>query len=211
LSASGGFAAFFLYASLFEYVFHRWVLHRPSRLLGYPYRTHTLLHHKVFQRVATYGVASADDPDRIHFQWWEAALVLGIHVPAVWGIEALTDLPVFWSGLTAVVAYYGFYESLHWCIHRPTGRWIERTRVFRRLAAHHRLHHRLWRVNFNVVLPLGDLVFGTYRLAVPSAHGCGAGGACRDKRFDAPPTSRGTDGQESPGGPMLQEASGRGA
>jgi hypothetical protein len=171
LDALVGFAAFCVHASLFEYTFHRWVLHRPSRMLRHPYRVHTLLHHEVFRPEAAHG---AGDRDRILFQWWEAALLLGVHVPALWGLEALTGAPLLASGLTAVAAYYGVYEYVHWCIHRPRGRWIEGTRMFRRLAAHHRLHHRLWGVNFNVVLPLGDLVFGTYRSEGPAA---GSGGA----------------------------------
>lgn len=48
-------------------------------------------------------------------------------------------------------------------MHTPAGRWIERTRVFWYLDAHHRLHHRLWCMNFNVVLPIGDMAFGTFR------------------------------------------------
>ncbi|MBI2462605.1 MAG: hypothetical protein HYV61_14140 [Candidatus Rokubacteria bacterium] len=30
------------------------------------------------------------------------------------------------------------------------------------------LHHRRWRTNFNVVLPLGDLAFGTFRPSTPA-------------------------------------------
>jgi sterol desaturase/sphingolipid hydroxylase (fatty acid hydroxylase superfamily) len=48
-------------------------------------------------------------------------------------------------------------------MHKPTGRRIERTRIFRYLDANHRLHHARWRFNFNVVCPLADIVLGTYR------------------------------------------------
>jgi hypothetical protein len=59
--------------------------------------------------------------------------------------------PVFWPCLAALTLYYGLYEYLHWCMHKPTGRRIERTRIFRYLDANHRLHHARWRFNFNVV------------------------------------------------------------
>jgi sterol desaturase/sphingolipid hydroxylase (fatty acid hydroxylase superfamily) len=71
--------------------------------------------------------------------------------------------PVFWPRLAALTLYYGLYEYLHWCMHKPTGRRIERTRIFRYLDANHRLHHARWRFNFNVVCPLADIVLGTYR------------------------------------------------
>ena len=153
----------FFYAGLFEYAFHRWVLHRPSRVFSYSYEVHALLHHKVFHGDATYHAQRKEDLDVILFEWWQAPLLLAVHAPAVWGLQVVSGFPVFWGGTTALAAYYGLYEYLHWCMHTPAGRWIERTRVFRRLDARHRLHHQLWRMNFNVVLPVGDLLFGTLR------------------------------------------------
>lgn len=158
-----GFTLFLLYAGVFEYVFHRWVLHRPSRILPYPYQVHALLHHQVFRGDVTYHVQRKEDRDVILFQWWQAPLLLAVHVPLVGGAQVLSGLPVFWGGMTALAVYYGLYEYLHWCMHTPAGRWIERSRVFRYLDTRHRLHHQLWRMNFNVVLPIGDLLFGTFR------------------------------------------------
>ncbi|MFQ5946293.1 MAG: sterol desaturase family protein [Anaerolineae bacterium] len=165
LSTLAGFALCFLYASLFEYAFHRWVLHGPSRVLPYPYEVHTLLHHQVFRGDARYHVQRNEDRDLILFQWWQAPLLLAVHVPAVLGLQVASGFPVFWGGMTGLAIYYGLYEYLHWCMHNPAGRWVERPRVFQYLDAHHRLHHGLWGVNFNVVLPLGDRVFGTFRPA----------------------------------------------
>lgn len=166
LSSCAGFVLLFLYASLFEYAFHRWLLHRPSRLLPYPYQVHALLHHQVFGGDATYQVQREEDRGLILFQWWQAPLLLAVHLPAVWGLQVASGLPVFWGGMTALAVYYGLYEYLHWCMHNPAGRWIERAGPFRYLDTHHRLHHRFWRTNFNVVLPIWDLVFGTFRSAM---------------------------------------------
>ena len=163
LGACAGLAVFFLYANLFEYAFHRWVMHRPWRVLSSPYETHTLLHHEVFYGDETFKARRKEDRDRILFEWWQGPLMIGAHAPAIWGLQFLTGLPLFWGGIVAMAAYYILYECLHFCIHCPAGRWIERVRVFQYLAAHHRLHHGLWRTNFNVVFPFGDLVFGTLR------------------------------------------------
>ncbi len=78
-------------------------------------------------------------------------------------MQAAGGWPFFWPGLVALTLYYGLYEYLHWCMHSPAGRRMERTRIFRTLDANHRLHHACWRINFNVVCPLADIVFGTYR------------------------------------------------
>lgn len=163
LSLLAGFVLFFLYAGVFEYVFHRWILHRPWTILSRPYQVHALLHHRVFSGDATYHVQREDDKDLILFEWWQAPLLLAVHAPLVWGFEAASGVAIFWGGMAALAVYYSLYEYLHWSMHNPTGRWIERARPFRYLDAHHRLHHRIWRANFNVVLPIGDLIFRTYR------------------------------------------------
>jgi hypothetical protein len=170
LSTLAGFALLFVYASFFEYAFHRWIMHRRWRLFTHTYQMHTLLHHRVFHGDATYQVHQSED--RILFEWWQGPLLLAVHAPGVWGLELASGLPVFWGGMAAMAVYYGLYEYVHWCVHCPAGRWIEGKRVFQYLSAHHRLHHRLWRTNFNVVLPLGDLVFGTLRPAIARPASC---------------------------------------
>jgi hypothetical protein len=165
LGACAGFVLFVLYSSLFEYAYHRWLLHRHWRVLPHPYRIHVLIHHRTFGGDATYHVRHGEDRDSILFQWWQVLVLLGGNAPVVWGVQLATGIPVFWGGMIALAAYYGVYEHAHWCMHNPAGWWIERTRLFRFLSANHRDHHRLWQINFNVVLPLGDLVFGTFRPA----------------------------------------------
>jgi sterol desaturase/sphingolipid hydroxylase (fatty acid hydroxylase superfamily) len=49
-------------------------------------------------------------------------------------------------------------------MHLPRKRHVERSGIFFRLNGHHLLHHRYMNKNFNVVLPLADLCFGTLLL-----------------------------------------------
>jgi sterol desaturase/sphingolipid hydroxylase (fatty acid hydroxylase superfamily) len=58
----------------------------------------------------------------------------------------------------------GAYEYMHWCMHIPRKRMVERSGIFFRLNGHHLLHHRYMNRNFNVVLPLADLCLGTLLL-----------------------------------------------
>ena len=46
-------------------------------------------------------------------------------------------------------------------MHAPRGHFVERFRWFQFLREHHRFHHDYQRCNFNVLLPLPDLCFGT--------------------------------------------------
>ena len=164
LGACAGFALFFLYANMFEYVLHRWVMHHPWHRLPHLAPAHTRFHHGTFNGGATYYVRRQEDRSLILlFRWWQAPLWVAGHFPLAWGLERASGVPVLWSGMAALTLYYGLMEYVHWCMHNPAGRWVERTRVFQCLEASHRLHHRFWWTNFNIFLPLGDVVLGTYQ------------------------------------------------
>ena len=49
VSAAIGFVVAVLYANLFEYAFHRWLMHRLHRYVSQPYETHVRLHHRIFR------------------------------------------------------------------------------------------------------------------------------------------------------------------
>src|SRR5204862_1162048 len=74
----------------------------------------------------------------------------------------------FISLAATILVYSGAYEGLHVLMHRPMIGWIERSRPFRFIEHHHRLHHVHMGKNFNVVLPLADLTLGTLVLRDPS-------------------------------------------
>jgi hypothetical protein len=151
--------ALVVYASFFEWTLHRFLMHRVL-LIAFPFRTHTLTHHRNFRSDASYHLRHQSH-ESLTFAWWNAPLLISLHVPVLWGVETLSGAPVLWAGVATLGAYYFLYEYGHWCMHVPEKRWIERTRVFRWLDAHHRGHHRLHAKNLNVVFPLADCVFRT--------------------------------------------------
>jgi hypothetical protein len=162
LGAGATFVLAVVYANLLEYVFHRWVMHAPGSLLPGIGVAHVRLHHDRFEGDGAYHLVRAQDRPHIRlFTWWQATLWLLAHAAMAAALQWMTGWPVFGPSLVALAAYYVVYECLHWCMHAPAGRWIEATRLFQRLDANHRLHHRRWTTNFNVFLPLGDLMFGT--------------------------------------------------
>ena len=165
-----GIAIFILalvYANLFEYVMHRWLMHR---LPGFVKRDH-MLHHSVFRGDRHYRVLRSEDREFILFEWWQAPVIIGGHLPALWGIGILIGWPVIWPSALALAAYFAAYEYLHWCMHNPVGRMVERTAFFRYLNRNHKLHHGRPRTNFNVVCPLADFLFGTLRRSMPPTPG----------------------------------------
>ena len=157
-------------ASFFEWIYHRYWLHRPW-LPPQMFTAHTLVHHQLCKHGDTFHVHDEEQEEALTFQWWGGPLLIALNLlpwSAVgwWSMRAMAVplLPVIASLVTVVVTffiYYGAYEGFHYLMHRPTIAWIERSRLFRFLERHHRLHHVHMGKNFNVVLPLADLVLGT--------------------------------------------------
>lgn len=171
-----GFAGGILFACFFEWTLHRFIMHRPLWKLVYPFRAHAQVHHHIFKADASYHLLRDEDRETIPMAWWNGPLliVLGmIPVTALCWVTGHWGIAV--GAVIAFASYYGAYEYIHWCMHLPKARRIERAWLFRRLNGHHLLHHRYMHKNFNVVLPLADLCLGTLllrsRIAFPQARG----------------------------------------
>ena len=155
---------FVLFASLVEYITHRWVLHRPQPALGKLYREHAIKHHSYFTQDAI--VAPSDRSlHRVFFPAW--AVALGSFGSA-WPAGAVIGR--FWTAnlghLFVAVAsgFFFFYETVHLICHLAEDHWVMRIPGIAWLREHHRQHHdkRLmgsW--NFNIVIPVWDWVLRT--------------------------------------------------
>ncbi len=163
-----------LQASLFEWVYHRYWLHRPW-LPPQMFTAHTLVHHQLCKHDDTFLVTEEEQEEALHFQWWGGPVLIGINVLpwlAAWwalGAHASALHPgafVVAFGVTFFL-YYLAYEGFHYLMHKPSIGWIERSAPFRFLERHHRLHHAHMGRNFNVVFPLADALLGTLMLRDP--------------------------------------------
>ena len=160
-----GFGGALVADSFFEWLLHRFVMHRPLGSFDYAFRAHALVHHRIFKADGTYHLHDPGDAHTIPMAWWNGpVLIVLMLVPFIGAGWALGSPAVFWGALLAHCTYYSVYETLHWCMHQPQNRRVERTGFFFRLNGHHLLHHRYMRKNFNVVLPLADLCLGTLLL-----------------------------------------------
>ncbi len=160
-----GIASAIIVASIFEWALHRFVMHRPVGRFDYAFRAHAVVHHQTFKADATYHVHREEDVKTIPMAWWNGpVLILGCMLPFLAASMITGNWIISLAALPTFCAYYGAYEYMHWCMHLPKSRRIERSWVFRRLNGHHLLHHRYMHKNFNVVLPLADLCLGTLLL-----------------------------------------------
>jgi hypothetical protein len=182
-SAGLGAAVTLLIGSLVEWVVHRWIMHRPSRLAVFrlAYEHHHRAHHWInfppdqyiqsgpvqyvplwtgrLDRVATTRLA------------WVVTVAAHVAFYAVFAV-ALAVLPAWlWSGnaafawsvtVTAAAVLFLFVHA-HDAMHYPGLSPIERFGFFKRLDHHHYIHHIDTGANTNFLLPLGDVLLGTLR------------------------------------------------
>jgi sterol desaturase/sphingolipid hydroxylase (fatty acid hydroxylase superfamily) len=165
LWTAAGLVGGIILSSFFEWALHRYVMHRPFFGFKYPFRAHACVHHQIFRADHTYHLQEEKDKKTIPMAWWNGpALVLVGMVPIVAVAWPLGLWGMALGVLLAFSGYYAVYETIHWCMHLPRQRSIERAGIFFRLNGHHLLHHRYMGKNFNVVFPLADLCLGTLLL-----------------------------------------------
>ncbi len=154
-----------VFASFFEWALHRYLMHKPVGKLRYPFERHALIHHHIFRADHTYHLLHEQDKHTIPMAWWNGPFLIALtQLPFVVAALLLGQWGFLCGSVFTSIAYYAAYEYIHWCMHLPRKRIVERSGVFFRLNGHHLLHHRYMHKNFNVVLPLADLCFGTLLL-----------------------------------------------
>jgi hypothetical protein len=156
-----GFIGGVIYCSFFEWTLHKYIMHTNLKWFSYPFKAHAVTHHGIFKSDHTYHIQDEKHRKTVPMAWWNAPVMWLMHVPLALGVQYLVGHPIFWGAIGAMMAYYGTYEYLHWCMHVPRQRNVERSGIFFRLNGHHLLHHRYMGKNLNVVLPLADLMLGT--------------------------------------------------
>lgn len=167
--------AFWVFANFFEWTVHRFPMHRPlhPRIM---YRNHALIHHGAFPD-GDMAIRDTRELWLVMMPWYTIAMLLVAASPVAIVAALLGGLPLAGIFYVGALSYFLFYETLHAMYHLPPatlgrlGIGVHPQGLFRRLQAHHTQHHELRRmahVNFNVTIPLADVVLGT-RERRPSA------------------------------------------
>src|SRR5690606_16187016 len=67
-----------VFCSFFEWTLHRFVMHRPLGPFRYPFRTHTLVHHRIFRADHSYHLTNEADKWTIPMAWWNGPVLIAI-------------------------------------------------------------------------------------------------------------------------------------
>jgi hypothetical protein len=175
-----GFMGGVVYCSFFEWTLHKYIMHTNLKWFSYPFKAHAVTHHGIFKSDHTYHLQDEKTIKTVPMAWWNAPVMWAIHAPLILLVQYFVGQPIFWGAIFAMMAYYGTYEYLHWCMHVPRQRNVERSGIFFRLNGHHLLHHRYMGKNLNVVFPLADLLLGTLVPRSPISFAQARGSAVPD-------------------------------
>jgi hypothetical protein len=176
-----GFVGGVFVGSFFEWSLHRFAMHKPFFGWRYPFKAHALVHHQKFRADESYHLQREEDLRTIPMAWWNGPAIVAVGlVPASFIAWLVGQWGIALGAGLAFAAYYGTYEYIHWCMHLPGNRRVERSGIYFRLNGHHLLHHRYMHKNFNVVFPLADLCLGTLLRRSPIAFAQARGSAVPD-------------------------------
>ena len=137
-----------IWGNAFEYVYHRWLLHRPRSPLGAGHHEH---HARIGTPEEAEHVALISSPVNV------VLLFVVNGVPAFLIASALGQ----WGWLSGVFIGWSVYlivtEEIHWRIHMNG--WLPAGLRFAR--AYHMSHHGIPNSRYNVFLPLFDFLLGS--------------------------------------------------
>lgn len=146
-----------------EYLAHRQLGHKRTRILPLFYERHSGDHHRFFTHL--------DPLWRDHRDWrvvlfplYLIVAVASANGAVAWGVALLFGPAVGYLWLMTTVAAYLWYEVAHFCWHLPEQSWVFRIGFLRRMRLRHLIHHHplmMNRVNFNITWPLFDYLLGT--------------------------------------------------
>jgi len=156
-----GFLGAIVINSFIEWGTHKLVMHRRNPIVPYGY-LHTTSHHATFGADETYHAIRPEMLEHGTAFTWREYVLFPLLCLALYGpVELLTGKPTTLGAIASVYAGLLAFDFLHYRFHVPSDTWFQRTRLFKFLKGHHKMHHANMSVNLNVVFPLADLCLGT--------------------------------------------------
>jgi hypothetical protein len=153
----------FLFGNWAEWAAHRYLLHRPTKLMKGVYKRHVTTHHQFFtHRTLQYK-------GQKHWR----ALLFPPFAPVLFVLSALPPallVGYLWSAnagyivMLTMAGYFLMYEGLHTLSHIEDSPFLDKLPLVNTVRRMHVLHHNpefMGTRNFNLTFPICDALFGT--------------------------------------------------
>lgn len=162
-----------VYGSFLEWFVHKVVMH-TTKISALAFDRHAVQHHSTRRSLKTF-YAQPEENEAYHLGESSVIPLLWLaHVPLYWLVYHFWGISAGVAAAAGGMLYLLGYEFIHFFIHAPRDYHFQRTRLFRFYCEYHRIHHHKARINYNIVIPLADLVLRTQSFEAmrpePSAH-----------------------------------------
>jgi len=157
----------FVLALGLEWRAHKDILHRRWPLPGFSmlYDRHERVHHVIYP-AEDMQMRSLSERALVLMPWFAIVLVTVLLLPLAFTVGALTSRNCGLLVLGTGALFFVSYELMHLSYHLPVEHPVAKLKIVRRLSELHRTHHHppnMKRWNFNVTVPLFDVVHGTLK------------------------------------------------
>jgi hypothetical protein len=151
-----------------EYCAHRWLGHTKTQYGKLFYSRHTGDHHSFFLDHSMNYQAVRDWRVVLFPVYLIFAFLFGLILPTAYLLSELFSMNAAYIYGAAGITGYLFYEVMHFSYHTPRGHWVEKMFLvipgWAALRHLHVLHHKrekMAEINFNITLPIFDVLLGT--------------------------------------------------
>lgn len=163
------FPATMLLINFAEYYAHRWLGHRKTRIGKLFYSRHTGDHHSFFLSSHMAYQSTRDWRVVLFPALLIIVFLLGLITPISYLLGTFFSMNAAYLFTAGALSGYVFYEIMHFSYHVPPG---SKTEAFfllfpgwKQLRHTHVLHHKreiMANRNFNITLPVFDILLGTF-------------------------------------------------
>lgn len=163
LQCSAWFVGLAVLMSFIEHQIHVHFMHRKSPLskvvpnLDKVFQNHAILHHGYYYDIFDDEPVPPGKDKGLRLNYLEGFLE-ALPISAFIAVISWQGAIIFFA---VVMLHHFFWNKIHVEMHKPEKRFFSNWPLYKILARHHYLHHRYRDKDFNVVLPLADIVLGT--------------------------------------------------
>ena len=152
--------------NLTVYLVHRFPMHRKFNALNFIFRNHTLMHHYLFDENSMEYENTHDFKMILLSPILIFIVLILLILPTQFLFSCLFTDNVGYLFSMVSTLYMGVYEWMHLSFHTPKDHWANGIPGVFWMRRHHTVHHQktiMSQVNFNIVFPLSDVIFKSFR------------------------------------------------
>lgn len=140
--------------ALSEYVLHKYYLHNKSG------HDHVKNHHKIFQGNKSFSNPDSNPKDILSSMTYNFITTIPV---LLYAALVYINTGFYQSILVCIlgILYVFWVEYSHYLYHKPSGKTIEKNKLFLLLKEHHRDHHAKYSYNYGIGSNLWDIILNT--------------------------------------------------